>query len=258
VFSKGGFVSFPVVVAAWLWRVPVIAHESDLSPGLANRLALPFVQTLCVSFPISRPARFSGRLVVSGSPIREDLLTGSVARGRGLAQARPDMPIVLIIGGSLGSDAINDVVFDALPKLVKRFNVVHICGPGKRSDVNLAGYQSFEYVTEGWGDLLAAADLIVSRAGANSLFETLALGKPNLLIPLSRKASRGDQIENAAWAAEKGYSRVLSEDELTVRSLLTEVGALADDLDAAHRRLADFDRPDTLALLYDALVTAGS
>ncbi len=218
VFSKGGFVSVPVVVAAWLRRVPVIAHESDVSPGLANRLALPFVSALCTNFPgthISGPRlrRQPLLLVRTGTPLRPALLAGDAQAGRVRCGAPPDKPLLLVVGGSLGARAINSLVWGALPALCARWHLVHICGPGQvRADLaGQPGYQAYEFVAEGWGDLLAAADLVVSRAGANALYELLALRKPNLLIPLGLGASRGDQIENAAFAEAAGYSKVLTE-----------------------------------------------
>lgn len=253
VFSKGGFVSFPVVLAAWCWRVPVVAHESDLSPGLANRLALPFVKSLCVSFPVTRPARFSGQLLYTGTPVRPALLTGDAARGRAQVGAPEGKPVIVVTGGSLGAERINAVVRDALPALTSRAVVVHVCGPGRTVALDIADYHQFEYVRETWGDLLAAADLVVSRAGANTLYELLCLHKPNLLIPLSRKASRGDQIENAAWAEAEGYSRVLAEEALDADSLLRAVDEILADRRAGSGRIAGFSAPDSVTLIIDAI-----
>lgn len=252
VFSKGGFVSFPVVFAAWLWRVPVVAHESDLTPGLANRLALPFVSSLCVNFPVTRShlaGRFKGRIVHTGTPVRPALLDGDASRGRTWLNVDERMPILLVTGGSLGADALNAVVRDSLGALTSDWHVVHVCGPGKLSEDGNERYQQFEYVREQWGDVLAAADLVVSRAGANTLYELLALRKPNLLVPLSRKASRGDQIENAAYAQELGYSEVIAEEALTAETLVRGVAELRPELTAITRRLGDFEIPDSVQLL---------
>jgi len=256
VFSKGGFVSFPVVFAAWLLRIPVVAHESDLTPGLANRLALPFVRTLAMTFPATRPPRFTGRLVTSGTPLRPALLSGDAARGRALIAAPPQRPVLLVTGGSLGAEVINRAVVDALPQLLAQFVVVHVCGVGKVSDLRLEGYHPFEYVAGEWGDLLAAADLVVSRAGANTLYELFALGKPNLLIPLSRRVSRGDQIENASFAADQGYSRVLPEDELSPATLVAAVLDAHEALPALRQALARFRAPDAAAVLLAELEAA--
>ena len=256
VFSKGGFVSFPVVFAAWLRRVPVVAHESDLSPGLANRLALPFIRTLCVTFAETRAPRFRGRRLVTGTPLRPALLRGSRERGRALIGVAPGRPVLLVTGGSLGADAINRAVRDALPALLEDFEVVHVCGAGKRAELSPAGYHQFEYVTDDWGDLLAAADLVISRAGANTLFELLALGKPALLIPLSPRVSRGDQVENAELAAARGYARVLSEDDLDPAALIAGLRALRGDADAVRERLAAFRPGDAVSAIVEALGAA--
>ncbi len=253
VFSKGGFVSFPVVLAAWCWRVPVVAHESDLSPGLANRLALPFVRCLCVSFPVTRPSGYRGEVIHTGTPVRRALLEGDRARGRKRLGAPEGKPVLVVTGGSLGSDRINQVVWQALPDLLALAVVVHVCGAGKRRDPGLAGYHAFEYVDEEWGDLLAAADLVVSRAGANTLYEILSLGRPNLLVPLSRQASRGDQIENAAWAEQAGFSRVIREEALTVETLLEAVAHFLEPGGGESGRIPDFSPPDSVRLIVDAI-----
>ncbi|MEZ5557163.1 MAG: undecaprenyldiphospho-muramoylpentapeptide beta-N-acetylglucosaminyltransferase [Pseudomonadales bacterium] len=251
VFSKGGFVSFPVVFAAWLLRIPCVAHESDLTPGLANRLALPFVRTLCVNFePVSG---FAGRQLVTGTPLRSELMAGDAERGRRALGIDGSRPLLLVTGGSLGAEAINGALRAALPRLLARFEVVHVCGPGKTVSDPSPGYHQFEFVGAGWGDLLAAADLVVSRAGANTLFELLALRKPNLLIPLSRRVSRGDQIENAGYASRHGYSRVLAEEELTADSLVPAVESAFSELPQLQRKLAGFVVPDAVALIMAAL-----
>jgi UDP-N-acetylglucosamine--N-acetylmuramyl-(pentapeptide) pyrophosphoryl-undecaprenol N-acetylglucosamine transferase len=230
VFSKGGFVSFPVVVAAWLRRVPIVAHESDLTPGLANRLTLPFVTALCTTFAATRISRRGRTVVHTGTPVRAELLQGDAERGRAWLGAPGGMPVLLVVGGSLGANAINDALRSALPSLSEYF-VVHVCGPGRR----VAGgdrpghYRQFEFVGPEWGDVLAAADVVLSRAGANSLYELVALRKPHVLIPLSRKASRGDQIENADMARRLGWSHVLDEAALSGPALATTLAAAAAD-----------------------------
>lgn len=249
VFSKGGFVSFPVAFAAWCWRVPVVAHESDLSPGLANRLAMPFVESLCTNFPATKPHRFSGDLIYTGTPVRPELLNGDPASGRQRVDAAAGKPVLVITGGSLGADRINAVVREAAPALCDRAVVVHVCGPGKVVPLEQPGYHPFEFVRGEWGDLLAAATLVVSRAGANTLYELLCLRKPNLLIPLSRKASRGDQIENAAWAEAEGYSHVLAEEALTPERLIAAVDEILAETGAESGRIAAFQPPDSVGLI---------
>lgn len=259
VFSKGGYVSLPVVLAAGLRRLPVVAHESDLSPGLANRLGMPFVRTLCVTFAETQvPPRWRGRRVVTGTPLRAALLAGDPGRGRALLQAPEGRPLLLITGGSLGADVLNRAVRGAIETLLEEFVVVHVCGPGKDSGFRAPGYHPFEFVRDEWGDLLAAADLVVSRAGANSLFELLALGKPNLLIPLSRRVSRGDQIENAEFARASGYSRVLDESLLTPERLVAEVREVWRELPELRSNLAGFRPADAVGDIYRELEAAAA
>jgi UDP-N-acetylglucosamine--N-acetylmuramyl-(pentapeptide) pyrophosphoryl-undecaprenol N-acetylglucosamine transferase len=253
VFSKGGFVSFPVVFAAGCLRIPVLAHESDLSPGLANRLALPFVRTLAFTFPGSRVPGFRGRQVVAGSPLRPALRLGDAARGRAWLGVTAQRPVLLVTGGSLGADRLNRAVIEALPRLLPQFTVVHVCGPGKRTDIDAPGYIALEFVRDEWGDVLAAADLVVSRAGANTLFELLALRKPALLVPLSARASRGDQLENAAWAVAAGYCQSQADDGLDGASLFAAVDAAWSARAALSAALASFKAPDAVAVLWSEL-----
>ena len=249
IFSKGGHLSFPVVLAGWLRGIPVVAHESDFSPGLANRLAMPFLDALCTSFPMRRPGSLRGELVHTGSPVRPELLAGSTARGRKLVQASAGRPVVLVTGGSLGADALNEVVAEAAPELVRECCLVHVCGPGKRTGAHLPGYRQYEFVGPDWGDMLAAADLVVSRAGSNTLFELLSLGKPNLLIPLPARASRGDQIQNADYAAEAGYSRVIQQEQLDASTLVNAVLGMLSEKDAWAAQLARFEALPAVDLL---------
>ena len=252
VFSKGGFVSFPVVFAAWLWRVPVVAHESDLTPGLANRLVLPFVQTLCVSFAqtadaaakLSGRKRHAAKVVLTGTPLRDEIVHGDAVKG--LAQLNlksPHKPLLVVTGGSLGADALNAVIRAALPQLTEQYVVLHVCGAGKTVQLDMPGYIQREYIDQGWGDLLAAADVVLSRAGANALFELLSLGKLNVLVPLPASASRGDQIENAAYAAQCGYSVVVPEAKLNVATLLQALAEVDRQHPQLKAALAGFQHP---------------
>ena len=253
VFSKGGFVSFPVVLAAWLRRIPIVAHESDFSPGLANRLAMPFVDVLCTSFASHRPPRLRGVMRHTGTPIRPELVSGSGQKGRERLQVEDGRAVVLVTGGSLGADALNAVVREEAGELVERCCLVHVCGPGKQVAMPLAGYHQFEFVDDGWGDLLAAADLVVSRAGANSMFELLTLGKPNLLVPLSLAASRGDQIENANFAERSGYSRVIEEAVLNAESLVRAVSQMLSLQTEWTQKVSRFEAMPSVELLIDAM-----
>ena len=226
VFSKGGFVAFPVVVGAWLNRIPVVAHESDMSPGLANRLSFPFVDRICVTFAAAKKHfKRPEKVEVTGTPIREELFEGNKLRGLALCRFNQEKPVLLVVGGSQGAAVMNACIREGLDTLRKQFQVIHICGKGKVDDrlKHDEGYCQFDYVDEDMADLFAATDLVVSRAGANSLYEILALAKPHVLIPLSREVSRGDQIQNARYFEQQGISSVVNEETLTVETLLTAI-----------------------------------
>lgn len=241
VFSKGGFVSVPVVVAGRLNGVPVIIHESDMTPGLANRIAMPFATRVCATFPETMDHLPKGKAVLTGSPIRAELLAGDAAAGRRLCGFGRGKPTVLVMGGSLGSQAINRAVRDGLETLLRRVNIVHICGKGNREPAldGMAGYRQFEFVGKELADLLALADAAVSRAGANAIFEFLAAETPMLLIPLSRQASRGDQIQNAASFEKRGFSLTLPEEQLSPDRLVRKVLDLLDKREEIRRRMRE-------------------
>lgn len=228
VFSKGGFVSVPVVIAAHGKHIPVVTHESDYTPGLANKINAKFADKICVTFEDTL-SHVGAKGVHTGTPIRPELYEGDKARGLSFLGFDDKKPILLVMGGSLGAAAVNDAVRAALPKLLLSYDVVHLCGKGK-VDESLAqpGYRQFEYVNEELPDVFAATDIVVSRAGANAVFEFLALSKPALLIPLPRSASRGDQILNAGYFARKGFAMVLEQESLTPETLLDAVNDLYD------------------------------
>ncbi len=241
VFSKGGFVSVPVVYAAHHAKVPVVIHESDMTPGLANKLCYSSAEKICCNFPETLKLLPEGKAVLTGSPIRRELLTGEKETGLQYAHFTGEKPVILVIGGSLGSVAVNKAVREALPELLKTYQVIHICGKGNLDEslIGTAGYIQFEYVDAPLRHLFAAADLVISRAGANTICELLALKKPNLLIPLSAAASRGDQILNADSFAEQGFSLVLKEEDLTPESLLSSVQKVYDDREAYRAKMSE-------------------
>ena len=222
VFSKGGFVSCPVVWAAWLKKIPVVIHESDMTPGLTNKLSIPFSKKVCYTFPESKQFIPGEKAVFTGLPIRSSLLSGDRSQGKKLCDFKSAKPVVLIIGGSQGSEIINKTVRNALDELLKTFQICHICGSGniKSEYSGVAGYHQFEYVNNELAHLFAASDIVVSRAGATALFEILALKKPAVLIPLSKAASRGDQILNAGSFEKQGFSKVLPEESFDEASLI--------------------------------------
>lgn len=225
VFSKGGFVSVPVVLAAKHYRIPIIIHESDMTPGLANKICIPSAKKVCCNFPETLQYLPNEKAVLTGSPIREELLKGDRLAGLQYAHLSSNLPIVLVIGGSLGSVTVNQTVRKALPKLLENFQIIHVCGKGNLEEnlIGTSGYVQYEYVDKPLKHLFAAADLVISRAGANSICEILALRKPNILIPLSAAASRGDQILNANSFAKQGFSTVLEEEVLSPDTLFQAV-----------------------------------
>ncbi|MEI3607127.1 undecaprenyldiphospho-muramoylpentapeptide beta-N-acetylglucosaminyltransferase [Pseudogracilibacillus sp. SE30717A] len=227
IFSKGGFVSVPVVVAARLRRVPTIIHESDITPGLANKLATPFAKKVLTTFKETAKYLPDKKAEHVGAVVREELFQGNKTRGYEVTNLTPGKPIILIMGGSIGSKKINEAIRSNLDSLLKRYQFIHICGRGNVDPLHQRkGYVQFEYVNEELKDIFAITDFVISRAGANAIFEFLALDLPMLLIPLSLAASRGDQIDNAKSFKENGFAHVLPEEELTQERLLDEIYAL--------------------------------
>ena len=231
IFSKGGFVSVPVVLAGKRCKVPVIIHESDMTPGLANKIAIPSAAKVCCNFPETLKSLPEGKAVLTGAPIRQELLSGNKIAAMDMCHFTSDKPVILVIGGSLGAVAVNNAVREALPELLKDFQIIHLCGKGKMDESlkDVEGYCQFEYIKNELRNLFALADIVISRAGANAICELLALHKPNLLIPLSANASRGDQILNARSFERQGFSLVLEEEQLTKETLLAAVKNLYEN-----------------------------
>lgn len=226
VFSKGGFVACPVVWAAWLKRVPVIIHESDMTPGLANKLSIPFSQKVCCSFQETLKYLPSRKGIYTGLPVRKTMLDGLKFKGLEVCKFTDSKPVILVVGGSQGSLIINHLIRNNLNTLLEKYQICHICGNGNLESnfENINGYTQFEYINEALPDLFAMADLIISRAGATTIFEILALKKLNILIPLSKKVSRGDQIVNAMSFESNGYSKVIfEEDDIDLEKSIEEV-----------------------------------
>ena len=228
VFSKGGFVAVPVVAAAHFSKVPVICHESDITPGLANKLSVPFANRVCVTFPDVLKYIKEPKGIYTGSPIRADLFHGDKERARKLL-GFDNKPVLLMMGGSLGAQAINNVLRESLCSLLPIFNIIHICGKGNIAPELTAkkgfpkGYAQFEFVSKELPDFFALTDYVLSRAGSNSIHEFLALKKPMLLIPLPLSASRGDQILNAKSFARRGFALMLEQEELNSERLVKAI-----------------------------------
>ena len=226
VFAKGGFVSVPVVWAAAKLKIPVVLHESDYTPGLANRLCTKKAQTICLSF--DTPDAHRGKGVLTGSPVRSDLLLGNRAKGLSCLGFTGEKPVLLIMGGSLGAQAINDAIDGCIDTLTQKYCVVHLRGKGHLNPAlaEKPCYRQYEYIDTGLSDIFAATDLALSRAGANAVFEYLALGIPALLVPLPLSASRGDQILNADYFQKRGYAHVMDQQSLSPQTLPAAIDAL--------------------------------
>lgn len=248
VFSKGGFVSVPVVRAAAALKIPCIIHESDMTPGLANKLCIPVAKKICCNFPETLNHLPEGKAVLTGSPIREELSKGNKLAAYEVCGFTANKPVIMVIGGSLGSVAINKAVREALPSLLNDFQVVHICGKEKIDNLLLTtkGYHQFEYLKAELKDIFAMADLVISRAGANAICEILALKKPNLLIPLPAGSSRGDQILNAASFEAQGYSMVISEDDLTKELLVSKIQELYCNRNTYIEAMSESEQSDAI------------
>ncbi|HHV60173.1 MAG TPA: undecaprenyldiphospho-muramoylpentapeptide beta-N-acetylglucosaminyltransferase [Clostridiaceae bacterium] len=255
VFSKGGFVTSPVVWASWLLKIPIVLHESDITPGLANKLSLPFAGIVCVSFPETKECLSGKNTVVTGIPIRQELFGGDAATGRKLCGFTDRRPVMMIIGGSQGSQTINGVIRKGLQAFLNSFQVCHICGKGGIDEnlSKLSGYRQFEYVKAELPHLFAMSDIIISRAGATTLFEIVALKKLNILVPLGKKASRGDQILNAKSFEKHGLSKVITEEDLTVDSLIAACREVLENKDLYYENMKKTEYSDSTAKIADII-----
>ena len=245
VFSKGGFVTVPVVIAAKRLKIPALIHESDMTPGLANKLCLSSASRICCNFPET----------VANLPADKAVLTGNAENGRKFCGFTADKPVLMVIGGSLGAASVNDNVRKILPELLKEFQIVHLCGKGKTDESlnGTAGYVQYEYIQDELPDLFAMADIVISRAGANAICEIRELHKPNLLIPLSAKASRGDQILNARSFERQGFSKVLEEEEITEEKLLETIRQLYTDRQKYTDAMAGNGQVDSISKITDLI-----
>lgn len=260
IFSKGGFVSVPVVLAGKRCKVPVIIHESDMTPGLANKIAIPSAVKVCCNFPETLDSLPKGKAVLTGSPIRQELLSGNKIAAMDMCGFTADKPVILVIGGSLGSVIVNNAVRKSLPRLLEKFQIIHLCGKGKTDDSlnDTKGYCQFEYIRDELRDIFALADIVISRAGANAICELLALRKPNLLIPLSAKASRGDQILNARSFERQGFSMVIEEEDLTEETLVSSVLDLYENRGSYIDAMSNSDQQDSIDTIISLIEESAS
>lgn len=255
IFSKGGFVSVPVVLAGKKSKVPTIIHESDMTPGLANKISIPSATKVCCNFPETVAHLPADKAVLTGSPIRQELLTGDKEKALTFTGLTSAKPVILVVGGSLGAVAVNEAVRRVLPELLKDFQVIHLCGKNKidPSLNNLDGYVQYEYIKDELKDLFALSDIVISRAGANAICELLALHKPNLLIPLSANASRGDQILNARSFERQGFSVVLEEEELNDDVFLRSVHKLYEDRQHYMDAMSSSNQQDSIDTIIELI-----
>lgn len=258
VFSKGGFVSVPVVMAAKQRKIPAIIHESDMTPGLANKLAIPCATKVCCNFPETVKYLPEGKAVLTGTPIRKELFEGDAVEGLTYCGFTAGKPVLLVIGGSTGSVVVNEAVRGCLDVLLEHFQIIHICGKDKVDDSyhGRTGYVQFEYVKKELASLLAVSDVVISRAGANAICELLALRKPNVLIPLSAEASRGDQILNAHSFEAQGYSKVIEEENLTSELLTTTVQEVFENRQTYIDKMASSELADSVGTIMELIKEA--
>ncbi len=247
VFSKGGFVSFPVVFAAYLKKIPVICHESDLVPGLANKLSFPFCEKICVTFAQSaNNISYKNKTMITGAPVRKALFKGdknSIIKKYNLDKTKKTL---LITGGGAGSKVINDTVQMILEDLIEHYNIIHITGKDKlnKNFETIPGYIQVEYLQEQMSDAMNLADIVISRAGSNTLYELILLKKNHILIPLSKKASRGDQIDNARYFEKAGLSTVIEEEKLSKETLLEAIKSVETHFSEQQQRLQTYECPN--------------
>lgn len=255
VFSKGGFVTVPVVMAAKKNHIPAIIHESDMTPGLANKLCIPSASKVCCNFKETFDLLPEGKAVLTGTPIRHELFEGDAAKAAKLCGFSNSKPTIMIVGGSTGSVKINQMVRTCLDDLLKDFHVIHLCGKGHLDTTlsNKEGYAQFEYISKELRDLFALSDFVISRAGANAICELLALQKPNILIPLSRAASRGDQILNAQSFEKNGFSYVIEEENLSKETLLAAVKHVSENKENYKQTMAQSEMSDSIGTIMNLI-----
>ena len=260
VFSKGGFVSVPVVRAAATLGIPCIIHESDMTPGLANKICIPAARKVCCNFPETLKLLPEDKAVLTGSPIRAELAQGNKLAGLDLCGFNANTPVIMVIGGSLGAANVNKAVRAALPSMLGDFQIVHLCGKDKVDNLllNTPGYKQFEYIKAELKDLFAMADIVISRAGANAICELLALKKPNILIPLPASSSRGDQLLNARSFEAQGFSIVIEEDDLTTELLVDKVHELYFSRQTFRDAMNDSGQMDSIRTIVQLIKEAAA
>ncbi|HCW7693201.1 TPA: undecaprenyldiphospho-muramoylpentapeptide beta-N-acetylglucosaminyltransferase [Staphylococcus aureus] len=254
-FSKGGFVSVPVVIAAKSLNIPTIIHESDLTPGLANKIALKFAKKIYTTFEETLNDLPKEKADFIGATIREDLKNGNAHNGYQLTGFNENKKVLLVMGGSLGSKKLNSIIRENLDALLQQYQVIHLTGKGLKDDqVKKSGYIQYEFVKEDLTDLLAITDTVISRAGSNAIYEFLTLRIPMLLVPLGLDQSRGDQIDNANHFADKGYAKAIDEEQLTAQILLQELNEMEQERTRIINNMKSYEQSYTKEALFDKMI----
>lgn len=254
-FSKGGFVSVPVVIAAKSLNIPTIIHESDLTPGLANKIALKFAKKIYTTFEETLNYLPKENADFIGATIREDLKNGNAHNGYQLTGFNENKKVLLVMGGSLGSKKLNSIIRENLDALLQQYQVIHLTGKGLKDDqVKKSGYIQYEFVKEDLTDLLAITDTVISRAGSNAIYEFLTLRIPMLLVPLGLDQSRGDQIDNANHFADKGYAKAIDEEQLTAQILLQELNEMEQERTRIINNMKSYEQSYTKEALFDKMI----
>ncbi|HDB8505077.1 TPA: undecaprenyldiphospho-muramoylpentapeptide beta-N-acetylglucosaminyltransferase [Staphylococcus aureus] len=254
-FSKGGFVSVPVVIAAKSLNIPTIIHESDLTPGLANKIALKFAKKIYTTFEETLNYLPKEKADFIGATIREDLKNGNAHNGYQLTGFNENKKVLLVMGGSLGSKKLNSIIRENLDALLQQYQVIHLTGKGlKDAQVKKSGYIQYEFVKEDLTDLLAITDTVISRAGSNAIYEFLTLRIPMLLVPLGLDQSRGDQIDNANHFADKGYTKTIDEEQLTAQILLQELNKMEQERTRIINNMKSYEQSYTKEALFDKMI----
>ncbi|HDC9253222.1 TPA: undecaprenyldiphospho-muramoylpentapeptide beta-N-acetylglucosaminyltransferase [Staphylococcus aureus] len=254
-FSKGGFVSVPVVIAAKSLNIPTIIHESDLTPGLANKIALKFAKKIYTTFEETLNYLPKEKADFIGATIREDLKNGNAHNGYQLTGFNENKKVLLVMGGSLGSKKLNSIIRGNLDALLQQYQVIHLTGKGLKDDqVKKSGYIQYEFVKEDLTDLLAITDTVISRAGSNAIYEFLTLRIPMLLVPLGLDQSRGDQIDNANHFADKGYAKAIDEEQLTAQILLQELNEMEQERTRIINNMKSYEQSYTKEALFDKMI----
>jgi len=266
IFSKGGYGSLPAVISGWLLLTPIFLHESDVSPGLANKIAGKLSLEIFISFPIEKTEYFPAEKIISvGNPVREKILNGSIKE---LFKLTGEKPVILILGGSQGAKSINDKILLILSDLLQNFEVIHQTGEGNFNEVEKEAevaidkdlkkyYHLHSFLNEEeLSSAYQAADLVVSRAGAGSIFEIAAVGKPGILVPLSRSA-QNHQVKNAYVYAEKGAAIVLEEVNFTPHFFLERLKYLfsrPEKLQEMSKRAKEFSKPEANRVIAEYII----